>query len=627
MNVRIVDLPEKANITGTEVIPIDADVTSKVTIDTIKEDIKEYVLSQDNIQDIQSAIVGTYQELKELRDSSLLIPGHSYIMTDYRCSYSYKDKDGNIQYVLDINDGWVLMLKAISEKQFSVDVNVYFTSNSSYVLRGGIPIIECKYQMDNTYYEWVDPVNGRGVIFYMKDSHRNECEYDFKHVKFIRYAVTNVGANETVGTATKPSAFRCFGTAVEPKRSDGRTWIGSGLDIEANYIKSIFAGTFTSEVWGQAALHENYISRIHKPFLSGTTQKYLAWTPNMNTEDGIGSHTAAIPSMIDIEVDDTDYVPMYTFDYYGTDASNLCYNNVIKTTKGIVLPNIVINISEAINADRVAQFSMNTIVGQNSTFSIHNFEDSDYVPTFMYNTFNRVNNCLFQFLRMYYVHSADLISYSYLSGSMYNCTFDMMSYSVLFGYYNSINCKNSSHNLLFGQEMQIINASGNYASPADGNYWYDDEIQEWFGYNIMAPFQYALFYPHTNTNFVRLPYNKGVTLMGTFQDNYVERMRWGVEVSYGAVQGNYMGELTRTTFSSSALVTQVAHSSGVSSIYKLQGATKWPNLTNCLVKTYQISRRAFSIDSATETKLAETGQTKLVVFKGNTLRVKYFNEL
>lgn len=47
---------------------------------------------------------------------------------------------------------------------------------------------EIKYCLDNdtTRFLWADEVNGKGVIWYMKDQFSNECGYDFKNIQILR---------------------------------------------------------------------------------------------------------------------------------------------------------------------------------------------------------------------------------------------------------------------------------------------------------------------------------------------------------------------------------------------------------------------------------------------------------
>lgn len=48
------------------------------------------------------------------------------------------------------------------------------------------PAWELKYCIDNdsSRFAWADEEDGKGVIYYMKDGHGNECPYDFKNIQF-----------------------------------------------------------------------------------------------------------------------------------------------------------------------------------------------------------------------------------------------------------------------------------------------------------------------------------------------------------------------------------------------------------------------------------------------------------
>ena len=69
----------------------------------------------------------------------------------------------------------------------------YFTSNGS-----NLAAWELKYCLDNDTHRfaWADPVNGKGVIYYMKDEFGNECPYDFKNIMFKRTITLESGYPE-----------------------------------------------------------------------------------------------------------------------------------------------------------------------------------------------------------------------------------------------------------------------------------------------------------------------------------------------------------------------------------------------------------------------------------------------
>lgn len=45
---------------------------------------------------------------------------------------------------------------------------------------------ELKYRFSNDVntFDWANSIDGKGVIYYMKDEYGNECPYDFKNIKF-----------------------------------------------------------------------------------------------------------------------------------------------------------------------------------------------------------------------------------------------------------------------------------------------------------------------------------------------------------------------------------------------------------------------------------------------------------
>lgn len=60
--------------------------------------------------------------------------------------------------------------------------------NSNLRKMANIPAWELKYSLDNdtNRFAWADEENGKGVIYWMKDEHNNECPYDFKNIQFKR---------------------------------------------------------------------------------------------------------------------------------------------------------------------------------------------------------------------------------------------------------------------------------------------------------------------------------------------------------------------------------------------------------------------------------------------------------
>lgn len=82
---------------------------------------------------------------------------------------------------------------------------------------------ELKYCLDNdtNRFAWADTINGRGVIYYMKDEYGNECPYDFKNIQFKRW----VGGEHDLALQEEPT-------------STGFTWVftfDSGRSVELTF--------------------------------------------------------------------------------------------------------------------------------------------------------------------------------------------------------------------------------------------------------------------------------------------------------------------------------------------------------------------------------------------------------
>ena len=146
----------------------------------IESEIKNNFINSKNIE---------WASLKSLRDNSGLIPGMQYRITDYVTTSTQADtrSAGNLFDVIvtavDTNKLSELAYAIQSER----DVSGYFANSD-------LNSWELKYCIDNdtTRFGWADEINGKGVIYWMKDEYNNECPYDFKNIQFKRYAITDI---------------------------------------------------------------------------------------------------------------------------------------------------------------------------------------------------------------------------------------------------------------------------------------------------------------------------------------------------------------------------------------------------------------------------------------------------
>lgn len=137
--------------------------------------------------DVKAAEPESYQNLAELRRTGKLVPGQSYRITDYVATTA---KEGS----RSANHPFDIIVVAITENTLSEeakaavhDGDTYFTSNGA-----KLEAWELRYCFDNdaNRFDWADTVNGKGVIYRLKDEWDNDVPFDFKSIQFKRHRVT-----------------------------------------------------------------------------------------------------------------------------------------------------------------------------------------------------------------------------------------------------------------------------------------------------------------------------------------------------------------------------------------------------------------------------------------------------
>jgi hypothetical protein len=130
----------------------------------------------------------TWSDLVSLRDSNMLIAGRQYRITDYTCTTVQGDSrsegnDFDIIVVADSNNKLNEAARAIRRGG-----DTYFPSDTLF------EAWELKYCIDNDTdrFAWADSVNGKGVIYYLKDEWSNEAAYDFKSITYCNLNTAGV---------------------------------------------------------------------------------------------------------------------------------------------------------------------------------------------------------------------------------------------------------------------------------------------------------------------------------------------------------------------------------------------------------------------------------------------------
>ena len=125
-----------------------------------------------------------YTDLKGLRDANQLISGQQYRITDYTCTTTQAETQ-SAGHQFDV------IVVADSTNQLNENARAIQHIGDTYFANCKLGSWQLKYCIDNdtTRFAWADSVNGKGVIYWMKDEYNNECPYDFKNIQFKRYAV------------------------------------------------------------------------------------------------------------------------------------------------------------------------------------------------------------------------------------------------------------------------------------------------------------------------------------------------------------------------------------------------------------------------------------------------------
>ena len=130
------------------------------------------------LQPIQSI---TYAELVALRDSSSLIVGMQYRITDYTCTTTTAGTK-SAGHVFDI------IVTTDSESVLNENARAIQHDGDEYFANNDLNAWKLWYCLNNdtTRFGWADETNGKGVIYRMIDEFNNDCPYDFKNIQFYR---------------------------------------------------------------------------------------------------------------------------------------------------------------------------------------------------------------------------------------------------------------------------------------------------------------------------------------------------------------------------------------------------------------------------------------------------------
>ena len=349
----------------------------------------------------------TYIQFVNLINTSSLIPGGYYLITDFRTQHfiQYTDTSGNGTALNEaVNLGLVeqLLVKAISNNNY--DRSVTSIQNPS-------DIVFWKHNPSTREKEYA-PIGGRGLIYKRIDANGNERDYDFRSVKFRRW--NNGSGNYTVIRAIDspgwPTGFILLDFIDLKSFEEGfqimkNNKVGSMSDVPNALSVPYFMDNFVFSTFSQA--YDNDIKEAH-----AVTVDALEFAGN--EIDLIGNSKFINQST--------------TFNY--NKFKNITNSNLFGS-------------SDHNNIQRISSSSISNELYGNIGIHIN----SSNLGTFSNNRFNSINSCSFsiaQFNNLENITSASSSNYSY------NYSKSTNDYSVDFNFtYSNFNIAGTNSQTLF----------------------------------------------------------------------------------------------------------------------------------------------------------------------------------
>ena len=139
-------------------------------------------LLYNRIEDVKNV---TWEQLVTMRSNNKLHAGQWYRITDY-VTTTIQHNTRSAGHAFDI------LVMAVDTNMLSEEALAIQHSGDKYFSGVRLESWKLNYCLDNDIdrFSWADSVNGRGVIYYMKDEWGNSCGYDFKNIQFLRSSCT-----------------------------------------------------------------------------------------------------------------------------------------------------------------------------------------------------------------------------------------------------------------------------------------------------------------------------------------------------------------------------------------------------------------------------------------------------
>jgi len=182
LNDKIIQVEEQINNTDSSINNLNDKIIQ----------VEEQVNNTDSVELLVNVI---YDELCNLVNTNSLLPGQKYRITDYETIVNSSLTDvQSAGHVFDI------IVEATDVDKLSENAKAIQSvrDEDGYFTDVNLNAWKLKYCLNNdtNKFDWVDPTNGKGVIYWLKDEWNNECPYDFKNIQFKRVAIVDIDATD-----------------------------------------------------------------------------------------------------------------------------------------------------------------------------------------------------------------------------------------------------------------------------------------------------------------------------------------------------------------------------------------------------------------------------------------------
>ena len=205
----------------------------------------------------------TYADLVTLRNNSGLVAGMWYRITDYVTTTTQANTQ-SAGHVFDV------IVRADDVNVINENAYAALHSGDTYFSTAGAKLEawELKYCIDNdtNRFAWADSTNGKGVIWWMKDEHGNECPYDLKNIMFkwtsaisqsgikanVFYYTFSVATGTDDATVTDHSlnGAYCYGNKMGVYISSNKQQLNSNVFSNTTVMMTCNSNTFGNNCYG-----------------------------------------------------------------------------------------------------------------------------------------------------------------------------------------------------------------------------------------------------------------------------------------------------------------------------------------------------------------------------------------